>query len=73
MSPSLYKKGPSYQTKIPFPSLAGMTVIAKQAVLLAPDHCSPAPSQSIDASVTYCRTAPCYSGVTAPALHRLPY
>ena len=31
--------------KIPFPSLAGLTVIAKQAVLLAPDHRSTTPSQ----------------------------
>ena len=38
---------------IPSPSLAGKTVIVYQAVLLAPGHRSPAPSQGTDSSVTY--------------------
>ena len=38
---------------IPSPSLAGKTVIIHQAVLLAPGHRSPAPSQGTDSSVTY--------------------
>lgn len=53
-------------SKSPSPSLAGQTVIVKQAVLLTSDQRSPTPSQI--SPVTYlCGLAPCYSGGTVPA------
>ena len=57
--------------KSPSPSLAGQTVIANQAVLLAPVHRLPAPSQVSPVTYLY-RLARCYSGGTAPAYTGFP-
>ena len=54
---------------IPSPSLAGLTVIVDQAVLLASVHHSFKPSQNIFQWHTL-KTASCYSGGTALALHQ---
>ena len=54
---------------IPSPSLAGITVIVKQAVLLTLAHRSPTPSQALS-PVASCRFAPHYSGGTVSAFHR---
>lgn len=56
--------------KSPSPSLAGQAVTVDWAVLLAPVHNGFAPSQV--SPVTYLRTAPCYSGGTAPAYTGFP-
>jgi len=58
--------------QIPFPSLAGQMAIVNQAVLLAPVHRLPAPSQGMRPSDIPCRVAHCYSGGTAPAYTGFP-
>jgi len=46
--------------------------IVNQAVLLAPVHRLPAPSQGMRPSDIPCRVAHCYSGGTAPAYTGFP-
>jgi hypothetical protein len=56
--------------QIPFPSLAGQSVIDVQAVLLALDHCHPNLPRKLLSSGMLLDWLSHYSGGTAPALHR---
>jgi hypothetical protein len=56
--------------QIPFPSLAGQSVIDVQAVLLALDHRSSKPSQDTCSQWYFLDLLSHYSGGTAPVFHR---
>ena len=59
--------------KSPSPSLAGQTVIVKQAVLLAPDHYSSAPSQGLSPSDISMQIHSLLQWRDRAGVYRLPY
>ena len=60
-------------SKSPSPSLAGQTVIADKAVLLAPDHCSSAPSQSFRSSDISMQIRSLLQWRDRAGIYQLPY